>query len=517
MKLQVGLIAHSVQWEELLTQEGISWTVIDIASQEIDDNCSALIVNRTLSRDECGVMENYLKGGGGVLGYALHLSGVAKSQSRVERIEYLFNDHDALFPHVQLMDAGTNGLVPREANHLRTQSGSFAVFAGELSGGIAVILPFDIEEVMNDHRAATKNFYFKVERLPSEQVSLVSKGEVRHLFRHSLEYLHHARGIPYVHTWYFPHGRKNLFAFRIDTDGSSKEDVDELYRRARSSNIGMAWFLDVKSHEKWLQHFSSMVGQEMGVHCYEHQTYPDYEENLKNLRKARHLMDISGLPSFGATAPFGVWNPGWANALDEMGFEYSSEFSFAYDTFPMHPGHDELLSKALQIPIHPICIGSLMKAGYTESRMKEYFAWVTEQKLLKNEPLFFYHHPSHRNWPVMESIFAAMKNNNIENTTFLEYARWWKSRSAHRLRMEFKEGILAIDGAAKESESLRLRISHEGCEAVVPISSKVAFSGIQWSMPADGPPLPADLRKTREFDPRAMAADLYTKMQRKFR
>ncbi len=515
MKLQVGLFEHSIHWEELLTQEGVPWTVIDAGSQEINRQCSALIVNRPLSRAERDTVEQYLKSGGGVLGYARDFSDVAGSRCRPERIEYLLNDDHSPFPGIQLMDVAREGCVSSEANRLRTQSNSPAVLAGELGGGVAVLLPFDVGDVMNDHRAATKNFYFTQERLPAERTSRISKGEIRYLIKAGLEFLHSARGIPYVHTWYFPEGNRNLFALRIDTDGAPRMDIDTLHGIACSHDIGMSWFLDVKSHEKWLHHFSTMSRQEMGVHCYEHRTYPTYEENLNNLRKARHIMETSGIPSYGMTAPFGIWNEGLAKAIDELGFEYSSEFSFAYDNLPIYPTYGSTRSKALQIPIHPICIGSLLKVGYSESKMIDYFRWVARQKFLKNEPLFFYHHPSHKHWQVIESLVTTMKDYGISHTTFVDFARWWKHRLACHFSIELQGETLLVDGGTAKNADIRLHISYRSREAMVLPLRRIDLSGLSWSISAKDILPPDDIRRMREFDLRTTIAGLYTTIQRK--
>lgn len=500
----------------MLTQEGVPWAVIDAGSQEINRQCSALVVNRPLSLGERDAVEQYLKSGGGVLGHARHLSGVARSQCRPERIEYLLNDHHSPFSDIQLMDVARDGFVSSEANCLRTQSNAPAVLAGELGGGVAVLLPFDIGDVMNDHRAATKNFYFTPERLPAERTSLVSKGEIRHLIKAGLEFLHSMRGIPYVHTCYFPEGKRNLFALRIDTDGAPRVDIDALHGIAQSHDIGMSWFLDVKSHEKWVHHFSTMSRQEIGVHCYEHRTYSTYEENLNNLRKAKHIMEASGVLSYGMTAPFGIWNEGLAKAIDEMGFEYSSEFSFAYDSLPIYPVSDSTQFKALQIPIHPICIGSLLKVGYSQSKMIDYCQWVVEQKLQKNEPLFFYHHPSHKHWEVVESLVTTMKDHNISHTTFLDFARWWRRRAACRFSIELQEETLLMDWGTAECGDIRLHISHRGHETVVMPSRRIDLSGLSWSISANEVLPPEDIRRMREFDLRTTIAGLYAKIQRKF-
>ncbi|MCZ6775616.1 MAG: hypothetical protein O7D34_04055, partial [Ignavibacteria bacterium] len=199
MKLQIGLVTQSLVWEQICLQEGVPFGIVDLATKDVQEECSLLVVNRPLTELERENVEQYLRNGGGVLGYALYLFQVAGTNSLRERLDYIVSDHDEVFSDLHLIDLGIYGSVPREANCMRTCANTFAVFAGPLGGGFAVILPFDAVEVLKDYRAASKNFYFTRDRLPSERVSLVSKGEVRHLLHRSFEYLHHVRGLPYAH------------------------------------------------------------------------------------------------------------------------------------------------------------------------------------------------------------------------------------------------------------------------------------------------------------------------------
>ncbi len=516
MNLGVGLLVESVQWRECLRQEGVPYVLVDLSDSTTLSNIAVLVVNRNLRDNERRVVEEYLSGGGSILGFSHHLQSVAGAQHRRERIEYIVGSHDAIFPDVHLLDIGRDCMVACEANCMKTQAGVYAVFAGSMHGGHAVILPFDLEEVLGDHRAASKNFYATVDRLPSERVSLVGKGEVRHLVRRALEFLHHVRGLPYIHLWYYPSGKKNLFAFRIDSDGAPQRDVDELYALARSHNIPMTWFLDVKSHESWLQHFRYMSGQEFGVHCYEHHTYPTYEANLRNIQRAKHGMEAVGLIPGGFAAPFGIWNLELAKAAREIGFAYTSEFSFAYDTLPMYAATDSQ-QYALQVPIHPICIGSMRKVGYTEKRMKEYHRVTIARKLARHEPLFFYHHPTHRHWDVVNDLFEQMQENNVECTTLGEFAGWWKQREQIKLAADLQEGSLNI-GFARLNERCWIRITTPGNkEAMCPPAERIDLSRLVWRQQASREPVPEDIHRIREFDPRAMVGELYNRLSRRLR
>jgi hypothetical protein len=518
VKIQIGLVTRSSGWEQLCAQEGVPCSTIDLTARSLADECSLLIVNRTLNPNEREVVEQYLRDGGAIVGYTEHLHNVAGIAGTEQDLAYVVADHDDVFPSVHLLDLGVHGIVPRGANTLRTDTNTFAIAAGPLGGGTAVVLPFDVDALLHDPRSANKSFYFNLDRLPSERVSLVSKGELRQLVHGAFQYLHQVRGIPYIHLWYFPRDLKNVFAFRIDSDGASREDIDKLYGISRDSDVPLSWFLDVKSHEQWLSHFMYFVEQEIGLHCYEHQTYPKYDANLKNIAKGLQEMRRAGVQPTGFTAPYGIWNPELARAIDQSGFEYSSEFSYAYDTFPMFAEAGGARYKTLQIPIHPICIGSMAKAGYSEARMFEYFIKVIRLKLSRHEPLFFYHHPSHRHWDVVRSLFN-FREEGVEKTTLGEYARWWKRRIAVKYTASVDGDVVRIQYAGTPApDDVWLRVVNaRRDEIILPMSEKVDLKSAGWTAQEEFPLPPDDIRRAREFDPRQMVGQLFNTLIRKFR
>lgn len=513
----VGLIARSSAWGQVLEQEGVPHAVIDLRVQSDVEACSVLAINRTVALAEVATVENYLKHGGTVIGYASHLKGVAGIDCRSERLEYIVSDDHGPFGDIHLVDLALSGAIPTEANCLRTQDNIHAMFAGQLGGGHAVVLPFDVAEAISDHRSASKNFYARWDRLPHENVALISKGEVRYLVHRSLEYLHHRHGMPYAHLWFFPDSQKTLFAFRVDTDGGDENEIDAMYEIARAESIRMSWYLDVKSHERWLPQFTAMPGQEISLHCYDHQTHPTYDANMHNIAKAKRLMEAAGLVPGGFAAPYGAWNAGLARAIDQTGFEYSSEFSYAYDSFPLYPEANNVRLNTLQVPIHPICIGSMRQVGYSEERMAAYFRMVVERKRQRHEPLFFYHHPIHGCWSVVSSLFREVRMKAVDNMTLLEYARWWKRRllsRPHRISVEGNEIAIQPSDTHHEDVSVRISLVDEK-EVIVPLRPRIDLKNLVWEQRREPDPPPEDIRRIREFDPRAALGEMYNRFLRK--
>ena len=520
MRIRIGLLTDASPWRQMLSQEGVSFGVVDIKNLNTNE-WSVVVVTRSLSSDESAIIDHYLHHGGGILGFTAHLSALKGIEYRREWVDHIVSDAGDFSADIGILDLGVQGFIPREANRLRTDAGAQAVFAGPFHGGHAVILPFDPAESIVDPRSAVRRFYFSQERLPSDRVSLVNKGEMRHLVRRSLEYLHFVRGLPYVHLSYFPDGKRNLFAFRVDTDGAPKEDIDDLYRRARDHEISVTWFLDVKSHEDWIAHFHNFVHHEIGVHCYLHQTFETGEKNKENISTAISVMKAAGFSPKGFAAPFGMWNRSLSGVLEDLGFAYSSEFSYAYDTLPFYPEISGVRGATLQVPIHPVCIGSMLRVGYSEEQMSQYFRGVMERKMSRGEPLFFYHHPSHRSWGVMEDLFEQARRFGITSTTLLDFAEWWKRRERIFFHAEY-EGNVVTTGSTEDGGSFPsdvwIEITTNGDRSYrAPLrEGKIDLRHTEGSEIIEKFSPPDDIRRAREFDSRSALGDLYNMLMRKF-
>jgi hypothetical protein len=517
MNVRIGLIGESSGWEALLLQEGVPF------ARAVEENLSpaeysALVVCRALTAGERSTVRSYLRGGGALFGYVGYLPGIAESAGEEFALHYLWGEPHAALIGIRLLDVETVAILPREANCLRTEENEFGVFAGECEGGAAVVTPFDPGLIMEDFRSVERYFPAGPERLPSERVSRVSRAELLHFVHGALEFLHHGRGLLYVRLDAVPAGVENVFAFRVDTDGGSRADIDRLYDVARNRRIGFSWFLDVGSHRTWLDRFAAMEGQELGLHCYDHRVYLDRERDLKNIRRARAAMSEAGLPSQAFAAPFGFWSPDLGRIIDGEGFAYSSEFGLAYDTLPFTPAVGNVRFATLQVPIHPVSIGSLRMIGYSRSQMTAYYRGVIERKMSLREPLFFYHHPGHRAWDVVERICTMSTMPMIKAVTMGQYAAWWKHRGAARPRAHLEGGIIdvGLEAPLAGDADLAFRVSRPGGEeAVVASGMAIPSERLNWKR---NPPheIPDDVRRIREFNLRGEIGRQFTRFQRRF-
>ena len=517
MNLRVGMIGISPGWEELLCQTGVP-VLHPVPPDSPPGTFSALVVSRQLNGDELAFVREYLRSGGAILGSSVYLEGLLKPGGEPLRLSYLAPEAGSRLRGVSLLDIEQTGSIPREANCLRTSENVYAVFAGELLGGLAVVTPFDPGEAMEDFRAVERYFYARQERLPSERVSRVGKNEVLHFVRGALEYLHHGRGLPFASLSPFPANAVNVFANRIDTDNGTPEEIDELCRISSESEAPFTWFVDAGSHRSWLGRFAEMEGQEIGLHCFDHRIYLDAAKDEENIRKGLSAMNESGLTPSSFAAPFGFWSPDLGRAIDRAGFRYSSEFAWAYDTLPHYPVTRGGKYSTMQVPVHPIAIGSMRRSGFTPAQMSQYFREVVDQKLFRREPLFFYHHPGHRQWDVVRNLCDHLRASGARPVTLGEYAGWWSTRRALRpsFRFEGDSVITSIEGGAPGAGAVDVSvcISRRGGEEIlVPLLEGDSGKKRHGVTPYVSP---LDITRIREFDLRGEIGRQFTRLQRRF-
>lgn len=498
MNMRVGILGDTRGWELLLQQEGIPHDRVREALTA--ENYSVLVAGDEVDDRESEMLRQFLGLGGAVLCSSRVYARIRQSTYEHEYVQYILPDRESLFSGVGLIDVHQRCQLAWNANELRTDSGSYSGHIGAHEPGSIMALPFDPSSMVMDTSAATKSFYSPERRLPFERVSRISKGSVRRLVSRSLEILHHRRGLPYIHRWYFPGEARSVFAFRIDTDYASPSEIDELFQVVVKQGIPATWFVDVGSQQLFLSMFKRMDTQEIGIHCFEHKVFDGYAGNEKNIRQAMKVFEREGLSARGFAAPLGIWNDDLGRAILMAGFEYSSEFSYDHDNLPSYPMLHGEWSKTLQVPVHPICIGSLRRHGYFEEQMKSYFDLIVSQKLAMRDPMIFYHHPKDGHPAVLEHLFAAVKQARISPVPMHTYASWWKERSSMQTTMTMKGSIL-IPGGDPPKESVWLRITKaDGTEAFSPMRKEINLDSLFWKRDPLTVGFPEDFTRIRKFN-----------------
>ena len=498
MRLQVGLLRYQPGWHTLLQQIGAMWNTLTDSDRLTAENFSLIIVNDSPTSAQEKEIGEYLHKGGSVLGTMGYTQSFHRGRSVHKYYTALNPSQFPGFPPTEMLDVYMKGRqeLSDSAGRRSELVPTFSVGRGTL-----ITLPFDVDGLVRDTRTKRKNFYFAKNRLPSEIVSIVSKGVLRRLVLQILETLHHKRDIPFVHQWHIPNGAETVFTFRVDSDRGSQEEVDGLFQVCKEFDIPTAWFLDTKSHENWLQKFALFGEQEVGIHCYHHTTFDTVSENVANFSKAVQLLQKSGIEPIGAAAPFGRWNEAVGQAYEQLDLRLSSEFSYSYDTLPSFPWIGERESPVLQIPIHPICIGSMLRTGYSPEEMLSYFVRVVERKIFEREPICFYHHPTHHLLDVIKGIFQYLQHHGIEHLSYSQYASWWNKRNAQRTRMSYDESLKELTADQMPDPAVKWRVSFpDGSESIASLNNVTNLAEMKKQKLTRSFTPPPDLGRIRAFD-----------------
>jgi len=322
---------------------------------------------------------------------------------------------------------------------------------------------------------------------PSEIVSAVDKAAVRAKILHGIRENLAGIGLPYIRLSYYPAGYRTVCAFRVDCDDADAGSFRHLLSIAAKYNLPLSWYAHVSAQESYLDELAAVrsLGHDVQLHCYVHETFGTCGENMENFGKGRDLMVAAGIPVTGFVSPFGKWNPSLDKVLEQLGFSYSSEFALAYDDLPFHPIYDNHRSRVLQVPIHPVCIGSLRKAGFTPDEMKAYFDGIIRYKYDRGLPVLLYGHPRYEidGYPeVAGHLFSAMSAlKDAWVTTFTGFAAWWQYRLGVKYEAMVKKDRLIIrTGNTDPSLQVHLERS-DGKEAQLPLlASSRKLSELEW-------------------------------------
>jgi hypothetical protein len=499
MRIRVGVLGNEEGWETLLRQEGIPHAPATRAESPAE--FSAIVASGTLDRPSLDVARGFLAAGGGVLCSGSVFRQLSGRATEKVFVRYVAGDRESELFEPSLVDICSMCEIPPNPNALRSDRGVFTGWVGESGGGHLVVLPFDAAALALDRRAGIKSFYAAGRRLPFERVSLVSKGGVRRIVSGGLKNLHHRRGMPYVHQWYYPGGQHSVFSLRIDTDYAGRSEIEKLHELGRRFDVPLTWFVHVEAQKDFLGLFRQMSGDEVGIHCFRHRAYRDADSLSGDLKSALREFKAAGLEGRSFASPYGQWGEPLARRLDQFGFVYSSEFAYDYDGLPSFPHLDGGFSQTLQVPIHPVSIGNLRRIGFREDEIVGYFRFLIERKAGGREPLLLYHHPKNGCTTALEEIFRLVRESGIRPARMSEYASWWKGRNTAGWRISVEGESLTIQTPAAAAEPVLHIVRRDGSEAFSAPAPSIDLARLKWSPAPEPPRLPPDMSRIRAFNP----------------
>ena len=499
MRIRVGIFGNEDGWETLLRQEGIPHA--PVPREESPGEFSAIVASGELDPSSLDRIRGFLAAGGGVLCSGKVFGQLSECATEKMFIRYVAGDEDGKFFEPGIVDILSVCEVPPNANALRSDRGRFTSWVGGSGGGHMVVLPFDASDLVLDRRSGTKSFYAAGRRLPFERVSLISKGGVQRIVSSGLKILHHLQGVPYAHQWYYPAGQHSVFSLRIDTDYADRSEIEALHDLGRRFDVPLTWFVHVGAQKDFLGLFRQMSGDEVGIYCFQHRVYRDADSLAEDVKSALHEFEAAGLEGRSFSSPFGHWEEPLARRLDQFGFVYSSEFAYDYDGLPSFPRLNGGFSSTLQVPIHPVSVGSLRRIGFREDEIIAYFRLLIEKKVRAREPILLYHHPKNDCMTALEEVFRLVRESGIRPARMHEYATWWKARSTDGWRIGVEDESMTIQLPTGTADPLVHIVRRDGSEALTAPLPLIDLDRLAWK-PAPGPSrLPPDIGRIRNFNP----------------
>ena len=424
-EIKIGIIAPNFALLEIINQIGVTFEIISTYDTISVTKFSVIIINQPINKKEISLIQDYISNGGAIMDLGYCIDRIINGTLKKKRLKYIIPKDIPFIPILNCIDIYRSTLTFSKAQYLNK-----SLFIDNYGQGLIAFFGIDINSLFLNIKTKRKEFYTNVSSslFPNEEVSLVSKGEIILLIFYILKYLHCKRNLPFIHKWFFPNEAKNVFLFRIDSDYGSQKQIQCWFELSQINKIKYTWFLHTEAHKEWLPFFGEFEyhDHEIAIHGNKH--YFSKISNEKNIKDAYDLMKKNGLFGRGYAAPYGLWNENLNNTCEKIGFLYSSEFSYIYDSIPIRPIFSNRISRIVQIPVHPICIGSLINVKMKDEEIVKYYTIQFEKKMMNYSPLIFYDHVLHHIPSVLKQLFEKISHYSIPSLTFLEYANWWNKR-----------------------------------------------------------------------------------------
>ena len=444
MRLSVGITHLTPAWEILLKQIAPPFEILSPDIKWTPDNYSCIVTSGRLDHFSIERLLHFIHMGGSILSETVAAEQLINTRSTSYFIHYINTENDAIFEAVPSGFIGCQLSIPNNATFTQDTHGKKLIEYKKVGQGQILVLPGGLVNSILSQAHTRRNFPTAGPWLPSERVARVSKRTVRELVSQSLNELVLKRELPFVSLSAFPDSSNSIFSFRIDTDFASISDVENMYRLCSKHQIPATWFVETASCQSWIHRYADMANQDIGLHCFKHRIARKYAGNEKNVNKGKSALRINGINPKGYAAPFGEWNYSLNKALEHHGFQYSSEFSLDYDNLPFKPVLNERFSSILQIPIHPISIGSLRNARHSTMEMVKYYDAVIDEHILSQLPIIFYDHPANTNLEVLDQVFQTIGEKNIPKLSMGDYSDWWLIREKTSWEAKLNNGRLYL-------------------------------------------------------------------------
>ncbi|MFA6635565.1 MAG: formyltransferase family protein [Candidatus Omnitrophota bacterium] len=240
------------------------------------------------------------------------------------------------------------------------------------------------------------------------------------------------------------------FCLRIDADEYHPDLFDEYIPLFREYSRAITVFINANSFSGAKRKILELndMGVDIQSHGYYHHTYSDYASNRYNIGKAKKFFKDIGLETRGFAAPMGRWNRSLIRALEDEGYEYSSDFSYDYLGYPSYPGMGGRLSSVLEIPVFPVAPEPFFhgKRG-NKAAILEYYKAAIDEMIRCGIPVIVYAHTSDiAGVPeLIEGILGyATVEKELGMMNMTDFNDYWRIRAEDPYRMPIEKRTVLI-------------------------------------------------------------------------
>lgn len=479
-KLCIGLISPSPILISLLDSIGVWYEEIDF-NKSLDNYCQLIIDGEFPSnKEEIQLIQDFSVAQGSVLEISTNPTFYSITVNKTS-VKTVFNTiSDTAFDRISHLDIYSNCALSSAS----TLFSGLVDFQKKVDHSTIGFIGLDLRALPPSKDYIRKRFLSSFGIQPDEMVNKVSRDALCDLIELTIQKLLHDKDLPFVKKWTSPKP-KPIFGFRIDSDYGTKESLQEIYSLLNKHTIPATWFLHVKAHENWLEYFKSLKGQEFALHGYKHGSSNTDQKISSNIEAGLSKLKKADIETKGFCAPYGIWNNGLEKVIGTYDFLYTSEFTTGYDCVPFH---QEKISN-LQIPIHPICTGSLSRKRYSNANIQRYFMDTYQRKEKLFKPILFYHHPLQIALNIFDEIFAQVNSDKLTKLTFGEYAEFWNRR--HKLEFTAFVENDQIDIESNDPSLLLYISSSSNSFDLIPSKNQSISKDIKATFKYETPSLPS--------------------------
>jgi hypothetical protein len=350
-----------------------------------------------------------------------------------------------------LRQEGVAFVVTDARQPLSFRRGRFVLYDGRIFSKAQVAqalspdqTPIDVDELRRDERADPFARLLSNESAEArwqiggvelrERIGRVDRRALRERLLRKLRSLVFAREGVWVRVAPYPYPYRSAFNFRVDLDEPYPEDYFAFARARGPIDQCTTHFVSTAAYGDKTAVLADLRGSDTQSHGHFHHVYRERAQNSRNLARADTILRSYGFTPTAFAGPGGRWNKGLADVLEELGYDYSSEFQVGHDDLPFWPWTGDRFSTVLQVPTHPVCEGLFLEAGVTDPGvMAAYFVDVLRRKVEAGQPAFLYGHPERRlgRFPEVVSAIAtaALAEEGALRVGLSEFATWWRWRS----------------------------------------------------------------------------------------